>query len=190
MLWAAHSGSLELRSEGGETRLRATFPYGRPAVLARSRFGVTRKEVIAARAFSAQIDASEDIHFLFGHDFDRPLASRSAGTLELTDSDAELTMEATISQDMAAVSYVRDFLSAHAAGLIKGLSPGFRVTPGGERIEERGDAVLRTITAAELVEVSAVTRPAYSDAQIEARSWACLPAVRRANLVCHVNRWR
>ena len=28
MLWGASLGALELRSEGGATRLRATFPYG------------------------------------------------------------------------------------------------------------------------------------------------------------------
>jgi len=49
---------------------------------------------------------------------------------------------------MAGVSYVRDFLSAHAAGLVRGLSPGFRVRPGGETVEERGKAILRTIRAA------------------------------------------
>ncbi|WP_417209997.1 HK97 family phage prohead protease [Antarctobacter sp.] len=192
MLWGAHIGSLELRTEGGETRLRATFPYGRETVLAEGigRRG-ERREVIAARAFADRIDGGEDIHFLAGHDFNKPLASRSAGTLTLSETDDALTVDAQISADMAQVSYVRDFLSAHAAGLVRGLSPGFRVRPGGETVEERGKAVLRTIRAADLIEISAVTKPAYPAAQIEARDWATTPEVRRINLAYNnLSRWR
>lgn len=192
MLWGAHSGSLELRTEGGETRLRAIFPYGRPAVLSDGgRTGRPRQEVIAARAFADRLGSGEDVHFLSGHDFNKPLASRSAGTLTLTETDDALTVEATISADMAGVSYVRDFLSAHAAGLVRGLSPGFRVRPGGEKVEERGDAILRTIRAADLIEVSAVTRPAYPEAQIEARNWQPVGEVaQRVVERHHSNRWR
>ncbi len=172
MLWGAHVGSLELRTEGGETRLRATFPYGRETVLAEGMgAGRERREMIAARAFADRIERGEDVHFLSGHDFNKPLASRSAGTLTLTESDDALTVDAKISADMGQVSYVRDFLSAHAAGLVRGLSPGFRVRPGGETVEERGNAILRTIKAADLIEISAVTKPAYPQAQIEARNW-------------------
>ncbi|MCG7623016.1 HK97 family phage prohead protease [Epibacterium sp. Ofav1-8] len=172
MLWGAHTGSIELRNEGGETRLRATFPYGLETVLAeRVGMGRERREMIAARAFADRIERGEDVHFLSGHDFNKPLASRSAGTLTLTETDNALTVEATISADMGQVSYVRDFLSAHAAGLVRGLSPGFRVRPGGEAVEERGNAILRTIKAADLIEISAVTKPAYPQAQIEARNW-------------------
>lgn len=172
MLWGIHTGSLELRTEGGETRLRATFPYGKETVLAeRVGKGRERREMIAARAFADRIERGEDVYFLSGHDFNKPLASRSAGTLTLTEAQDALTMEATISPDMSQVSYVRDFLSAHTAGLVRGLSPGFRVRPGGETVEERGNAVLRTIRSADLIEISAVTRPAYPQAQIEARNW-------------------
>ena len=172
MLWGAHVGGLELRTEGGEIRLRATFPYGRETVLAeRMGAGRERREMIAARAFADRLDRGEDVHFLSGHDFNKPLASRSAGTLTLTETDDALTIDAAISADMGQVSYVRDYLSAHAAGLVRGLSPGFRVRPGGETVEERGSAILRTIKAADLIEISAVTKPAYPQAQIEARNW-------------------
>ncbi len=191
MLWGAHTGSLELRTEGGEIRLRATFPYGRETVLAeRIGSGRERREMIAARAFADRIERGEDVHFLAGHDFNKPLASRSAGSLTLTETDEALTIDATISADMGQVSYVRDFLTSHAAGLVRGLSPGFRVRPGGETVEERQGAILRTVRAADLIEISAVTKPAYPQAQIEARNWAWLPAVRRANLICNHNRWR
>nr|WP_255599367.1 HK97 family phage prohead protease [Hasllibacter sp. MH4015] len=161
-----------MRTEGGETRLRAIFPYGRETVLAEAgAMGRERREVIAPRAFADRIERDEDVHFLSGHDFNRPLASRSAGTLFLSETDEALTVEARIGADMNQVSYVRDFLSAHAAGLVRGLSPGFRVQPGGEKVEEREGAILRTINAADLIEISAVTKPAYPQAQIEARNW-------------------
>ncbi|MBW6506730.1 MAG: HK97 family phage prohead protease [Rhodobacteraceae bacterium] len=193
MLWGAHTGGLELRTEGGETRLRATFPYGRETVLSDGgRTGMARKEIIAARAFGARIAAGDEIHLLAGHDFNKPLASRSAGTLELRDTEAALIIDATISAEMASVSYVRDFLSAHAAGLIRGLSPGFRIAQasGAEVIEERGGALVRTVRAGDLFEVSAVTRPAYPEAQIEARSWTHISEALDAGLVRALARWR
>ncbi|MDF3608333.1 HK97 family phage prohead protease [Paracoccus sp. DMF-8] len=183
MLWGGHAGSLELRSDGGATRLTARFPYGRETELAPG-----RREVIAPRAFADRIEAGEDIHLLAGHDFNRPLASRSAGNLTLTDGDDALVIEAQLD---GATSWSRDFLAAHAAGLIQGLSPGFRVQPGGERIERRGAGVLRTIAAADLFELSAVTRPAYPQAQIEARAWETHQDRQPyRGAVHHLNRWR
>ncbi len=181
MLWGAASGALELRAEGGSVRLRGRFPYATEAELARGRY-----ERIEARAFAERIDAGEDIHLLSGHDYNRPLASRQAGTLEIRDTPEALEIEASMADG---TSWARDFLEAHKAGLIRGLSPGFRVTPGGERIERRGDGVVRRIERAELFEISTVTRPAYEAAQIEARSWAAIGSLERIN--AHpLNRWR
>lgn len=191
MLWGAHIGGLELRQEGGEIRLRAVFPYGRETTLSvGGRSGKARKEVIAARAFSERIDRGDEIHLLSGHDFNKPLASRSAGTLHLTDSDEALIIDATITAEMGNVSYARDFLSAHASGLVRGLSPGFRVAPRGELIEERSDAIIRTVRSAELIEISAVTRPAYPEAQIEARNWQADFSPKTGKTLHALNRWR
>ena len=189
MLWGGHSGSLELRSEGGETRLRITFPYGRTAVLqAAVRGCAALHEVIEPRAFAGRIDAGDEVHFLAGHDYNKPLASTRAGTLTLRDTDAALEIEATIDNG---TSWARDFLAAHAAGLVRGLSPGFRVQPGGEQVDARSKTILRTIRAADLFEISAVTVPAYPDAQIEARNWIWNPDLRRAALIYHnTTRWR
>lgn len=180
MLWGLSQGALELRSEGGATRLRATFPYGVETELAPG-----RHEIVAARAFASRIDAGEDIHLLSGHDFNKPLASRAAGSLTLNDTDAGLTIEATIDD---ATTWARDFLAAHKSGLIRGLSPGFRIADGGERIERRSSGLLRTVTAAALFELSAVTRPAYPAAQIEARSWDAIPQI--CGTSHPLNRWR
>ena len=183
MLFGGNLGALELRAEGGATRLRATFPYGAETELAPG-----RREVIASRAFADRIEAGEDIHLLSGHDYNKPLASRAAGNLTLADGDDALVIEATIADG---TTWARDFLAAHAGGLIRGLSPGFRVDLGGERIERRGNSVLRTISPAALFELSAVTRPAYSSAQIEARAWETHQDRQPyRGAVHHLNRWR
>jgi hypothetical protein len=181
MLWGAATGALELRAENGGVQVIGRFPYATETELAPGRC-----EVFNARAFGDRIEAGEDIHLLAGHDFEKPLASRAAGTLTVTDTDAALEIEARIE---GGTSWARDFLAAHKAGLIRGLSPGFRVSPGGERIEGRGDGLLRTVTRAALFEISAVTRPAYPQAQIEARAWGVKPAW-NSGLQPTLKRWR
>jgi HK97 family phage prohead protease len=191
MLWGGHKGGLELRhSADGSIRLQGRFPYGAATVLSNGR--VTKSEVFEARAFRDRIEADEDIYFLSGHDFEKPLASRSAGTLILTDTDEALTFEATISAELRSVSYVADAVGAIEAGLIKGVSPGFRVSAkeGAERVEKTSDGLRRVVRSADLFEISAVTKPAYPQAQIEARSWAHEALEVKTPKPSHLNRWR
>lgn len=183
MLTGFDSGGLELRKRAsGAMSLRGRFPYNKAAVLSDGgRSGRPRKEILAARAFSYRVERpDEDIHLLVGHSYDRPLASRGAGTLDLKDSDEALTFTAEITEEMQTVSYVQDFLAAYRANLIVGLSPGFRipperVVPNAEEVTEEdpslGMALIRTIFAALLYEISLVTRPAYSETEVEARNW-------------------
>ena len=183
MLWGAALGALELRSEGGATHLRARFPYGAETELAPQ-----RREVFAPNAFRSRIEDGSEIHFLAQHDYSKPLASTAAGTLRLRNTDVALEIEATID---GATSWAADFLAAHRAGLVRGLSPGFRVPTGGDRVERRGADYLRTVARADLFELSAVTVPAYPAAQIEARAWN-IGADDRLNDGLHrtLNRWR
>lgn len=186
MLFAAHLGGLEVReTKGGATRLWGRFPYGREASLGRGRM-----EVFASRAFAGRIEAGEEIFLLAGHSFDRPLASKQAGTLELRDHDDALEVEAMIPAELRGVTWVADLLAAHAAGLVRGLSPGFRVPPGGERVERRSDGLLRTVTRAELHEISVVTRPAYAEAMVEARNWQPEKALETIPPFRALARWR
>lgn len=187
MLYGGHNGGLELRKRAsGAMALHGRFPYNKRAVLSDGgRTGRPKKEVIASRAFAYRVnDPKADIHFLVGHSYDRPLASRKAGTLVLSDSDDALTFDATITEDMLETSYVQDFLRAFFAGLMLGLSPGFRIPPkraveNAESVENEGhdpangahNAIIRTVQHALLYELSAVTVPAYDEAQIESRSW-------------------
>lgn len=170
MLWGGSKGGLEVRtSADGSTVLRGHFPYAVPTLLQGGRD--RRREVFEARAFAASVSDGGDIHFLVHHDMNKPLASRGAGSLSLEDSDDALTFEATIASEMRSVGYVVDFLGTLGAGLVGGISPGFRVPHGGDFVKRDRDGLMRVVRSADLVEISAVTKPAYPAAQIEARNW-------------------
>ena len=187
MLWAGLKGGLEVRnSADGQTVIEGRFPYAVPTVLQSGRD--RRREVFSARAFGQSIETGAEVHLLVNHDFGKPLASRSAGSLELRDDDDALHFEARLSPDLREVGWVRDFLGTLSAGLVGGISPGFRVPEGGAVVKRDGGGLLRVVRSAELVEVSAVTRPAYPEAQIEARCWKVERSRRRD--VHPLDRWR
>lgn len=180
MLYAPITGGLELRTEGdGSHTIAGRFPYGTETELQRGRF-----ETFQSGAFRMQ----DDVHLLAQHNYAQPLASRKSGSLTLTDTDEGLAFEARISPEVADTSHGRDTLALVRAGLSVGLSPGFRLTPGGERVERRTNGVLRTVQGADLFELSIVTRPAYSSAQVEARSWE--PELKEGSLPKLPAAWR
>lgn len=174
---------LELRAAGdGSRRLHGKFPYNsRATVDAGGNGRRPKKEEFAPGAFSFAVDDPErEIHMLIGHSFDKPLASRKAGTLDLRDSDDALEFVATLTPEIQRASWAQDFLAAFAAGLIGGVSPGFRVAPPEavakpeETTEEspsEGNALIRTIFAAVLFELSMVTRPAYPETVTDLRAF-------------------
>lgn len=192
MLYGFHEGGLEVRRQSdGSTRLRGRFPYGKKAVLSDGgRNGRPMKEQFAPRAFAYNVERQDvDIHLLVGHDYAKPLASRATGTLSLRDTAAALLFDAVITREVAETTHGRDALALLTSGLAVGLSPGFRipperVVPKAEEITQEPDdgsidedgqprrgAIVRTILSALLYELSLVTRPAYSEAQVEARCW-------------------
>ncbi len=186
MLWAGSKGGLEVRTGAdGMAVLSGRFPYAVPTVLQGGR--ERRREVFEAGAFGASVAHGGDIHLLVHHDFDRPLASRGAGSLTVLDTNDALTFEARIAPELRGVGYVSDFLGALAAGLIGGVSPGFRVASDGDYVKRDGEGLLRVVRRADLIEISGVTKPAYPEAQIEARDWRCRP---RPSPAHPLNRWR
>ena len=132
-------------------------------------------------AFSFALDdPSREVNLLFGHSFDRPLASRSSGTLEFKDTERFLEFVATIPQGADRASHVVDALALIGSGLATGISPGFRVppkdvVPGAEKlVPEPGNpsVMIRQLWALLLFEISIVTRPAYGDSEAELRVMA------------------
>lgn len=195
------SGGLELRAAGdGTRRLRGSFPYNSRAVVNSGGNGARpRKEEFAPKAFGFAVeDLTREIHLLVGHSFDKPLASRGAGTLTLTDGNDALQFEAILTPDIQRTSWGADFLAAYAAGLVGGISPGFRVAPpevvpkAEETTDEDpadGNALIRRIYAAILFEMSLVTRPAYPETVADLRSFNPAPAV-LAPRAAALRRWR
>jgi hypothetical protein len=184
MLWAASVQGLELRrAEDGSARLAGRFPYGVPTVLGRAG-GRELREVFAAGA----LRPAADVRLLAQHDPAKPLASVGTATLSLAQDDAALRFEARLSAAVAQSSHGRDALALLDAGLAVGVSPGFRVEADGEEVRHVEGATLRTITCAELLELSVVTVPAYPAAQVEARSWS--PGGLGVATVAPRRRWR
>lgn len=176
-----YSGGIELRDAGdGSRRLLAAFPYNSLATIHAGGNGARpRKEQFAPQAFSYAIDEPErDINLLVGHDFGKPLASKRAGTLLFNDTPEALLFEAIITGEIMEASWWKDFFAAFNAGLMMGISPGFRIPPKeavakAEEITEEnpkdGKALIRTIFEAILFELSLVTRPAYPDTSLDIR---------------------
>ena len=165
---------LEYRQRG--RHLIGSFPYR--AVATVSDRGRTRKETISPRAFRFAVESdSHDIDLLRGHSFDSPLASKLAGSLVLVDSDAGLDFDAELPPERSWPSWMQDSVLAVRSGLIKGISPGFRVPPASavanaeELIPERGNpgVLIRQVNEAVLYEMSLVTRASYKETTIDIR---------------------
>jgi len=206
----------ERAARSGNRRLRGRFPYNRKTVLSSGgRTGRPRKEKFAPRAFAYNVEKEDvDIRLLVGHNWGQPLASRKTGTLDLQDSDEALSFVAIITPEIQETSWARDALASLAAGLMIGLSPGFtippaRAVPKAEEIEQEPDdgtidedgeprrgAIIRTILAALLWELSLVTAAAYSEAEVQERNWeltkggVLLPEPPDAGLRRTLARWR
>ena len=197
---SVYSGGLELRAAGdGTRRLSGRFPYNSLATIHSGGNGKKpRKEAFKPKSFSwAADDPDRDIHLLIGHDWGKPLASKKAGTFLLNDTDEALGFEAIITPEIQESSWWSDFNAQFSAGLIGGISPGFRVAPREvvplpeETVEEDpavGNALIRWIFAAILFELSLVTRPAYANTEVDLRQfqWDRYPK----SPVYHLNRWR
>lgn len=216
MLHSFSEGGLEVRRQSdGSTRLSGRFPYGVPATLSDGgRNGAPRKEVMAPRAFEYRINTPSDhggpkeIHLLSGHDYGKPLASVRSGTLSLKDSAEALTFNAIITREIAETSHGRDALALLNAGLSVGVSPGFRLAPAravskaeeitqepddgtlDEQGQPRRGAIIRTVLAALLYELSIVTRPSYPQAEVEARCWMPTQQLPVGGRFQHLRRWR
>jgi uncharacterized protein len=182
----ATGGLLELRRESnGSVRLAGRFPYNKPAVLSDGgRSGRPVKEIIQPGAFDYTIQRADvDIHLLLGHSFDKPLASKKAGTLTFRESAGALLIFALLTPLILRTAHAQDTIAMIEAGLVAGISPAFRLPPErtvpreeAEVLEDEPDdpargmnrAIIRRILQAILVEFSLVTRPAYEETSIEA----------------------
>ena len=158
------------------------------------------KETMNSHAFEFAVDDPErDIHLLLGHDFGKPLANKLGGTLKLRDTESALLFEASLGAAVLETTHGRDAMNMLDAGLVGGISPGFRVPDIDNAevvIEENpaeGRALIRQVNKAVLFELSLVTRPAYPQTEVDKRSWE-LSGQATAKLQSHSRsasyRWR
>lgn len=142
--------------------------YGHGAV-----FGVVAKvpggyEQLDRHAFDAVLDRNTtDVRALINHDPSMVLGRQSAGTLRLKVDSEGLGFEV----DLPNTSYAQDLRELVARGDLTGASFGF--IPGEDRFDRAPDgAQLRThLSIEELIDVSAVTFPAYEPAAVALRSY-------------------
>ena len=209
---------LEIRQEGRRLGGRFHYSQGAGDKMATvSDRGRRRKERIAGDAFGWQlrefqklmqeipkvIDAAADearlqilrqeldrrnVHVLAGHSFDRPLGDLRSGKASIRSTREAVEFEVDLPPENEMPSYMLDTVKQVRAGLVGGISPGFKVpprdvVPDAEGLEpEPGNPAVqvRVIRQAVLYELSLVTRPAYSSTEIDLRADDFpAPAVRR-----------
>lgn len=120
------------------------------------------QEVIAPGAFSETL-RNDDILAYSAHDSARILGRTSSGTLRLREDATGLAVEI----DLPDTTDGRDVAELVRRGDLKGMSFGFMVTK--EQWDETVNPPVRTIQQVELIEVSAVGRPAYADTSLGLR---------------------
>ena len=107
-------------------------------------------------------EVSPDTVLMMQHDQQGiPLARVGAGTLRFNQSPEGLMFEADLPESRA------DVREAVARGDLAAASVGFILKDGGERWTHASTGSVRTVQAAQILEVSLVVSPAYPDAILE-----------------------
>ncbi|MDE0338124.1 MAG: HK97 family phage prohead protease [Caldilineaceae bacterium] len=191
-----YAGSLEIRQDGKRPVLRGRFPYDNLATVAAT--GRVRKERFRPGAFAFSIREAlagrARIDALVGHAYSKPLASTATSTLDFEDGRDALEFEAALPEEGLQPSWIVDLLMSVRGGLPIGISPGFNVPAqlagASELVPEPGneDVLIRDISEAVLFELSAVTRPAYQETDLQLRA-AQLERRAAADLVREAELW-
>lgn len=142
-------------------------PFNSQTMIGESPWGF--REQIAPGAFSKTLQEA-DVVFLYNHDSAKPLARKSAGTLNLRESERGLEVDAQPND----TSYAQDLIKAIKHGDIRGMSFGFEVvkddwTDDEGNPSDKFNGTNRYVREVKLHEVSAVTFPAYDMTDISAR---------------------
>lgn len=121
------------------------------------------REKISRGAFKDAI-GRDDVVFLINHE-GLPLARTRSKTLKLSEDDHGLRMETELDADDPDV---KSIIGKMKRGDLDKMSFAFRATK--QEWDDAQDPPLRTITEAELYDVSIVTSPAYEGTEIGLRS--------------------
>ena len=173
-------GSIETRSFAAE--LRATDDAKFELCGYAAKFNTRSKnlggfyEQIARGAFSRSLKAGDDCRALFNHDKNIILGRRGNGTLDVSEDERGLKFRCQLNRDS---QQHRDIYASVKRGDISQCSFAFTVNgdagedwqPLNEK-DEAGNtiAAIRTLKDVNLIDVSAVTYPAYNATGVQARS--------------------
>lgn len=143
-------------------------PFNRETTIGDMKRGGWKEEV--ADGSTRKSITEGDVVFLAHHDMHQPLARMSAGNLELRETPSGLQYEA----DPVDTSYGRDIRALADAKVLGGVSIGFVPVKEEWRDEDgnpsdKYNGTHRILREIKLVEISAVTNPAYKDTSIMAR---------------------
>ncbi|MDT0163826.1 HK97 family phage prohead protease [Bacillus sp. AG4(2022)] len=122
------------------------------------------REQFKKGAFTESLN-KEDQRALWSHDTSRVLGRTKNGTLRLYEDDVGLRFEL----DLPNTTLGNDAYETIKRGDIDGVSFGFSMRKQ-EWDESDPDNIIRTISQADLFEISPVSFPAYPDSQVSARS--------------------
>jgi len=123
-------------------------------------------ERVAPGAFSAAIER-DDVRALVNHDRSIVIGRRAAGTLVLAEDEIGLRTEITPPD----TSHGRDLVVSVRRGDVTGMSFAFRaVEDEWENLDGTGGPARRTLREVALQDVSVVTYPAYSGAEVALRA--------------------
>ncbi|MGN7309910.1 HK97 family phage prohead protease [Alkalicoccobacillus gibsonii] len=123
------------------------------------------REQFKQGAFTESL-GKDDQRFLWSHDTSKVLGRTKNKTLRLEEDSTGLRFEL----DLPKTTLGDDTYESIKRGDVDGVSFGFRMES--HEIEEPDDdLMLRTVTKAKLLEVSAVAFPAYPDSEVSARGY-------------------
>jgi Escherichia/Staphylococcus phage prohead protease len=128
----------------------------------------TVHEVIDRGAFRKVLGSRPQVPMLYNHDPNAILADTGNGTLKLKEDTRGLLAQAVMDRTDPDVQRV---VAKINSGLVRGMSFGFVAGRENQRIEHRGNTVLRRLGGfKKLLDVGPVVGPAYSGTDVALRS--------------------
>lgn len=123
------------------------------------------REIVRPGAFRKTISEGDQV-LLWSHDTAKPLARKSAGTLNLSEDERGLKFEAK----MNGTSWADDAMKAIESRDVTQMSFGFSVIKDRWTFDQQNELDQRELLEVALFEVSPVAFPAYPATDVQARS--------------------
>lgn len=124
------------------------------------------RERIAPGAFTRTLDSRRNIRALYDHQSGAVLGTTNGKTLELREDAKGLHFVLELPDTTTG----RDVAELVKRGDVAGCSFGFQVAKGGDKWEQRGGKMVRTLTDVTLAEITLTADPAYVDTELALRS--------------------